>query len=147
MERGEGEGPCAPHRAAGDEHAPDPMALFGGSDDLDEIGFCLWAHPRCRGPVVGGEKDRAVPGRRLARAAAFVTGLADELPAVGPMAMEGDEEIVGGGRVEVGGKEFDDALGRAVAVGGESEVDRLGGTGQSEAADHEQQKRCRERLS
>ena len=79
----------------------------------------------------------------LTRATALVARLADELPAVGAVAVEGDEEIVGGGRIEVGGTKLDDALGRAVAVGGESEVDRLGGTGQSEAADHEQQKRCR----
>ena len=68
-----------------------------------------------------------MPGRRLARAAALVAGLADELPAVGAVAMEGDEEIVGGGRVELGGKKFDDVLGRAVAVSREREIDRLGG--------------------
>jgi hypothetical protein len=60
------------------------------------------------------------------------------------MAMEGDEEIVGGGRVEVGGKEFDDALGRAVAVGGEREIDRLSGTGRCEEGGQQEHERRRE---
>jgi hypothetical protein len=56
--------------------------------------------------------------------------------------MEGDEEIVGGGRVEVGGKELDDALGRAVAVGREHDLDRLGGRGEERGK--QERKRCRE---
>jgi hypothetical protein len=63
------------------------------------------------------------------------------------MAMEGDKEIVGDRRVKVGGKKLHDTLRRAVAVGLEREIDRLGGAGRREEGEHEQQNRCRERLS
>ena len=83
-------------------------------------------------------------GGRLARAAALVAGLADELPAVGAVAVEGDEEIVGGGRIEVGGKKLDDALGRPVAFGRERDLDRLGGLG-GERGERGKQERERRR--
>jgi hypothetical protein len=108
MERGERQGPRAPHRAATDEHPFDPVPLPRFGDDLHDIGLRLRAHPRRRCPVIGGEENRPVPGRRLACAAAFVAGLPDELPAVGAVAMEGDQEIVRQRGIEVGGEEFDE---------------------------------------
>ena len=69
------------------------MPLLQVADDLHHIGLGSGAHPRGFGAVIRGHDDHSKPGRDVADALTFSAGIADELPAVRPVPVEGDEHV------------------------------------------------------
>ena len=65
----------------------------------------------------------------VTRGFAFVPRVADELPAVGPVAMQRDEDGNGGGWLETLWLEGHITLGAGIEIGGEDDVMRGGGSG------------------